>query len=53
MSKYELWDENEGQYRCPFCDSRILRVGTYAECTDCGEQFRKTNSTEHTEIDNE
>lgn len=38
---YRLYDEETGKYWCPFCGSRILRVGDYAECTDCGERFRR------------
>ncbi|WP_165874826.1 hypothetical protein [Natrarchaeobius oligotrophus] len=38
---YELWDEKREELRCPFCDGRILRIGNYGECTDCGERFRK------------
>ncbi|WP_160164238.1 hypothetical protein [Natrialba taiwanensis] len=38
---YKLWDEEREELRCPFCDGRILRIGTYGECTDCGEGFKK------------
>lgn len=38
---YELWDEEREELRCPFCDGRILRIGTYGECTECGERFEK------------
>lgn len=41
---YELWDEEHEHLRCPFCDGRVLRVGTYGECTDCGERFRKQST---------
>lgn len=38
---YELYDEESGKYICPHCQSRLLRIGDYAECTNCGEQFRR------------
>lgn len=41
---YELWDEEREQYRCPFCDGRLLRVGNVAECLECGESFKKRES---------
>jgi len=43
---YSLWDDEEKEYRCPFCDSRMLRVGNYAECTDCGERFSRSQDTD-------
>ncbi|GAB3669507.1 hypothetical protein GCM10028856_17090 [Halopiger thermotolerans] len=49
---YELWDEDREELRCPFCDGRILRVGRYGECTDCGERFRKQQpDTDHEDSD--
>lgn len=41
---YVLWDEDRGQYRCPFCDGRLLRVGDFAECLECEENFKRADT---------
>lgn len=38
---YELWDEEQGKYICAKCDSRLLRIDGYAECSNCGAQYRR------------
>lgn len=43
---YELWDEEREQYRCPVCDERVLRIGDYAECTDCGRSFYRSQDSD-------
>lgn len=39
---YELWDDEEEKFICVKCDSRLLRIGDYAECTNCGAKFRRS-----------
>ena len=48
---YELWDDEREQYRCPVCDSRVLRIGEYAECTDCGRSFYRSQDTDMQQTD--
>lgn len=36
----ELKDD-EGKYRCPHCNFRLLRINNYAECSNCGSTFKR------------
>lgn len=47
---YELYDHDEGKYFCPFCDGRMLRVGNTAECTECGEKFKRRTDGQQTTL---
>lgn len=43
---YTLWDDDREEYRCPFCDSRVLRIGDYAECTGCDKRFHRSQDAD-------
>lgn len=38
---YDLYDEEEDKYLCPNCEEPMLKIADYAECVECGAEFKK------------
>ncbi|MBX0325786.1 hypothetical protein EGH21_22470 [Halomicroarcula sp. F13] len=39
---YELWNDDESKFICPFCDGRVLRIANHGECLgDCTAVFKR------------
>lgn len=49
---YKLYDEESGEFTCPFCDGRVLRIADTGECLgECGSAFEREDSNSHWTVD--